>query len=360
MNPKIQKVLQKLEASGFEAYIVGGYVRDHILGLETTDVDICTNALPKEVMRIFGIADSHNYGSVSFTKGEYSFDITTYRCEENYHRRKPQEIKYVDNLITDIKRRDFTINSLCMNVNGTIIDLLNGADDLHHRLIRVIGNPIQKLTDDPLRILRAIRFSIILDFNLDESILKFINYHKDLIRDLSFTRKQEEINRIIASKNAGTGLKLLKELDLLSVLDISYNEEVVIVPDILGIWAQMKYAPEYPFNRSSMTTIKNIREILARGTIDNLDLYNYELYICTVAGEILGKDRRDIAQRYANLPIKNSRELAINSKDILRILSLEPSPKIKIINEDILKQILSNNLANEYQEIRKYLLRKWK
>jgi len=360
MNIKIQKVLAKIEANGFEAYIVGGYVRDHVLGIESTDIDICTNALPRDVIKIFNLTINHSYGSVSFVSGKYSFDITTYRSEQKYDRRRPGEVEYVDNLITDIKRRDFTINALCMNKDGTIIDLLNGLPDIKKGIIRVIGDNDQKLTDDPLRMLRAIRFSVTLGFTIDEQIIKFINYHKELIKELSYTRRQEEINRIISSKNAATGLRVLKELDLLEVLEISYDDSLVIVPDILGIWAQMKYHEDYPFIRSSASTINAIRQILDKGTISNLVLFNCELYIATVAGEILGYDRKDLASRYAALPIKSSNELKINSQDIFSILEIEPSPKVKLIFQDVLEQVLNGELANDYEEIKKYLLSKWK
>ena len=175
MNSKIVNVLNKIEEHGFEAYIVGGFVRDYILGTESTDIDICTNALPKDIIKIFAIKkDIVNYGSINIKDGKYNYDITTYRMETNYDKRKPQKITYVNNLLTDIQRRDFTINSLCMNSSGQIIDLLNGKIDIDNHFIRVIGDLKQKLTDDPLRMLRAIRFATILDFRIDPLILSFI------------------------------------------------------------------------------------------------------------------------------------------------------------------------------------------
>ena len=360
MEAKVQKVLNKIEEHGYEAYVVGGYVRDHLLGIETTDIDICTNALPKDVMAIFELPTNHTYGSVSFTLGKYNFDITTYRSEAGYDKRKPTEVEYVNSLITDLKRRDFTINALCMNSSGVIIDLLNGREALDNRIICSIGDVEKKFTEDPLRILRAIRFSITLDFELSQDILKFINERKELIKTLSYYRKQEEINRIISCKNAELGLRTLQELGLLELLEISYDANLVIVPDILGIWAQMTYSDAYPFTKSSTETIKAIRKILARGIIDNLTLFNYSLYISTVAGEILGIDRATITSMNANLPLKSAKDLAINSKDIFEILELEPSPKVKVIYNDVLERILTQELENDYEKIKEYLINKWK
>ena len=143
MNLKIQKILSKIESNGFEAYIVGGFVRDYLLDIYTTDVDICTNALPKDIMTIFDIKKAPViYGSVSIPDGEYNFDITTYRTESNYEKRRPLTINYTSNLLEDIKRRDFTINALCMNKDGQIFDYLNGKKDIADRIIRVIGNTV--------------------------------------------------------------------------------------------------------------------------------------------------------------------------------------------------------------------------
>jgi len=360
MNNKVQKVLEKIEENGYEAYVIGGYVRDHLLNIETTDVDICTNALPKDIIEIFEEGTSPGYGAVAFNQSGFSFEITTYRTEGGYDKRKPTDITYVDNLITDIKRRDFTINAICMSSTGEILDLLNAREDLQNRKIKAIGDVNIKLAEDPLRILRAIRFAVVLDFDIDEEIIKFINYNKELLGTLSYYRKEEELNRILASNNAEKGLKLLKELDILEVLGINYPDDIVIVNDILGIWAQMRYNEEYPFNKTSQETITAIRKILDKGIIDNLTLFNYNLYISTVAGEILGIDRSTISNLHASLPIKDINQLAINNKDILEILEVEPSPKLKIIHQDVVENILNENLLNEYEQIKKYLLSKWK
>ncbi len=359
MNSKIKKLLEKIESNGFEAYVVGGFVRDNILGINTTDVDICTNALPKDIIKIFNVSGNHiNYGSISVSDDKYNFDITTYRKESNYDKRVPLEIEYVNNLITDLKRRDFTINTLCMNSNGQIIDILNGKEDLEKRVIKVVGDSNQKLSEDPLRILRAIRFSIILDFDLDEEIIKFIHLNKSLIKTLSYTRRQEELNRIFASKNVAQGLKVLKELDLLEVLEIDYNE-IKIVPDILGIWAQIKWSEKYSFTKSSLETINAIRKIILVGEINNKILFDYELYISMVAGEILGYKQQDITKRYSMLPINSVKDLKINSGEIFDILNIKPSPKVKLILNDLISAVLDNKLDNNYDSLKEYLLNKW-
>ena len=125
MNNSIKKILNKLEKNGFEAYVVGGYVRDYLLNITSYDVDICTNALPKDIIKVFKIKKGvSNYGSIGFKIGKYNYDITTYREDGEYNNHKPKSIRYVDNLLIDLKRRDFRINSICMNSEGKIFDYL--------------------------------------------------------------------------------------------------------------------------------------------------------------------------------------------------------------------------------------------
>jgi len=360
MNTEIKSVLEKIEENGYEAYVVGGYVRDYLLGIESVDVDICTNALPKNVINIFNIKkETVSYGSISLKNGNYNFDITTYRKEDTYVNRRPQKIEYTSNLILDIMRRDFTINSICLNKEGQIFDYLNGRDDIKNKKIKVIGNTYEKLTEDPLRILRAVRFAVILDFDIDEEIINFISSNKNLISNLSYTRKKEELDKIFSSKNALKGLRLLKKLDLCSVLEIDYDK-IVVVQDLLGIWAQINFSNNYPFTKNNLNIIKKLRNILEAGEITNYTLYKEALYISLVAGEILGVDKKEINEKYHNLSVHSKEELVINSKDIIDILNIKPSSIIKLIYEDILIKVLNNELNNNYEDIRKYIIDNWK
>ena len=164
------KLLKEITSHSYKAYIVGGFVRDHLLGIESNDIDICTNATPKEIKEIFedSCLPNEDYGSVIVERRGITFEITTFRKEIEYvDNRRPIEIKYIDDLYQDLLRRDFVINTLCMDDNGRILDYLGGKEDLSKRVIRTIGDATSKFSDDSLRILRAIRFATILDFSLD-------------------------------------------------------------------------------------------------------------------------------------------------------------------------------------------------
>ena len=167
------KFLKTIEDNGFEAYIVGGFVRDYILGIESNDVDICTNAKPSDIRKIFKdkCLPNQEYGSVVVIVKNVRFEVTTFRREITYiDNRKPVEFEYIDSLLEDLQRRDFTINTICMDKDKNIIDVLSGKNDILRREINTVGNSFDKLSQDSLRILRAIRFATVLDFKLSSDV----------------------------------------------------------------------------------------------------------------------------------------------------------------------------------------------
>ena len=177
MYNKAIEVLNIFFNNGFDAYIVGGYVRDKLLGIKTNDIDICTNAKPKDIVKLFDIQsnDETQYGAVKIIYKNYNFDVTTFRRDIKYEdNRKPVKIKYINDLKKDLLRRDFTINTLCIDKDGKIIDLLNIKDDLDKKIIKTVGNPRYKIKEDSLRILRAIRFASVLDLEIDSKTKAYI------------------------------------------------------------------------------------------------------------------------------------------------------------------------------------------
>ena len=357
MEKTITDVLDAIENAGFEAYIVGGYVRDLIRGYQTTDIDICTNALPKDLNEIFKIGNTRDdiYGAYKIVTGKYNFDITTYRKDLNYIGRKPTEIEYVSNLITDLERRDFTINSLCLNRNNEIIDLLGGKEDIDNKIIRVIGDVKTKLTEDPLRILRALRFSVTLDFDIDEEIIEFIKNNKELLKTLSVSRKKYEIQSILLSENLEKGIKLIKELDLEDSLGVKIPDKLISVSDINGMWAQVEVLEDNFFTKEEKSMRKSIQNILEYGKIDNNVLFEHGLYNSGVAGRILGLEIKDINEQFEALPIKNIKDIDITSEVIINLFKIEPSVIIKEIMNDVKEEILNNKLGNNRESIIKYL-----
>ncbi len=250
--------LKKLESSGYEAYIVGGYTRDYLLGNHSYDVDITTSATPDEVRSVFEIDTKDNYGSISIKDGDFSIDITTYRLERSYDKRKPGVVEYTKDIREDLYRRDFTINAICMDSKYSIFDPYDGRKDLNDGIIRSIGRIDEKMDEDPLRMLRALRFSILYDFKIEESLYSYIQSHLNKIANLSYERKRREIESIW--ENCGPdGLYRLGEMIPLSILDISINRKLKN-GNITSLWAQIDYGESYNFNREFTASIKKERE----------------------------------------------------------------------------------------------------
>lgn len=203
-------ILNIIENNGYKAYIVGGYPRDKYLGIESTDIDICTNAKVADLELMFNDIDTKykNYGNCIVHMNNYNFEITTFRKEKYLKNRNDVEIDFIDSINEDLIRRDFTINALCIDKDGKYIDILNSINDLDNKTIRLIGN-IDRLKDDPLRILRAIRFSGNLNFKLDNYLIEGINKYGYLIANLSNNKINEEINKMNSN-----GISLLKQYNL--------------------------------------------------------------------------------------------------------------------------------------------------
>ena len=350
MEKNIKKILETLENEGYQAYLVGGYVRDYLLGVTSFDVDIATDALPKDIHRIFN-SSKNNYGSVNIKVDKLNVDITTFRKDLNYVNRRPSKVVYINNLKEDLERRDFTINAICMNKNGKIIDLLNGCKDLDRRTIKMIGSIDVKLKEDPLRIMRAIRFACILDFKIEEELYEKIKEYSYLVGDLSKERIKNELDKILISKNYKYGLELMKDTKISEVLEINYDD-INYVDDLLGMWAQVKVL-NIPFTNVEKGNIIKITEVLDIGKIDNEVLYKYGLYISRVAGKILNIKTTLISKMYNKLPIKSREDIDIKSSDIINLYG-----DGKIIG-DIYKllesEILKKRLKNKKSEILKYL-----
>lgn len=192
MYQKALNILKIIDNLGYEGYIIGGYPRDKYLNMETYDIDICTNMLPEEIIKNFNVTKNNGYGSLII---DNLFEITTYR-KDRYNDSRFPEIEYVSKLEEDIIRRDFTINTLCIDLNGNYLDLMNARKDLDNKIIRTIKSADESFREDPLRIIRALRFMIDLDFLLSDDVKESIIKNKYLLRKISNERIKREIDKI--------------------------------------------------------------------------------------------------------------------------------------------------------------------
>ncbi|MZK49744.1 CCA tRNA nucleotidyltransferase [Clostridium beijerinckii] len=219
MPKNVTLIIDRLLENGYEAYMVGGCVRDCILGKEPKDWDITTNAKPLEVVELFDkvILTGLKHGTVTVMLNKESYEITTYRSDGEYEdNRHPKEVKFVSSLKEDLARRDFTINSMAYNDISGLVDYFNGVEDLGKKIIRTVGDPRKRFDEDALRMLRAIRFSAQLDFTIDRLTLNSIKELKDNIRNISKERVREEFNKILL--NNPRKIEILRECGILEYI----------------------------------------------------------------------------------------------------------------------------------------------
>lgn len=240
---KIISIIETIENEGFSAYIVGGSVRDLILGIEPNDWDIATNGTPDEIEGIFGKLDDYRiktlgkkHGTITLFESDNSrtalSEITTFRIDGRYSdARHPDSVKFSSSLSEDLRRRDFTINALAMDKNGKIIDPLMGLKDIEERIIKAVGDPAARFNEDALRILRGIRFEGELaeyDFLMDKKTEEMMLSCKKLLSKISKERIQAEFNKILISRGASFVLRKYQEI-IEFIIGFSYQDNLNLI-----------------------------------------------------------------------------------------------------------------------------------
>ncbi len=208
ISSKAKIVINALADAGFSAYIVGGCVRDYFLGNQTSDTDITTSAKPCEVEKI--LADKNikvvetglKHGTVTAVIDKTPFEITTFRTDGEYKdSRHPQSVEFVEDVEQDLKRRDFTVNAMAYNDERGLVDLFGGREDIENRIIRTVGEPDARFKEDALRIMRALRFSSVLGFDIEEKTKKSIFDNMYLLENISAERIFSELSKLLCGKN---------------------------------------------------------------------------------------------------------------------------------------------------------------
>jgi len=227
---RIKKIIAKFQENNAEIYIVGGAVRDLILGREANDWDFTTNLTPEEMKKLFPKNSFYNnaFGTLSIVeKNGEIFEVTTFRTERGYSdSRHPDEIKWGKTLVEDLERRDFTINALAIdykNSQSEIIDMFEGQKDLENKLIRTVRNPDERFGEDALRLIRAVRIAGQIGFKIEERTLESIKKNTGLIKNVAGERIRDELFKILLSSTPSLGINLLKESGLL----------VEIIPELI-------------------------------------------------------------------------------------------------------------------------------
>ncbi len=225
---EVKEVLQALVDAGFEAYIVGGCVRDMTVDHEPKDWDVTTNAKPEQIQEIFPDSFYENdFGTVGVKvkpflkvgKKDREHDIvevTTYRIESTYSdNRRPDEVRFAKTLEEDLSRRDFTMNALALDINNNLIDPFGGQKDIKNKLIKAVGNPVERFEEDALRMMRAVRFAAQLNFTIEPNTFDAIKQKNELLKNISIERVRDEFIKIILSNHSRHGVQILHDTGLL-------------------------------------------------------------------------------------------------------------------------------------------------
>ena len=213
---EVTAVLHRLEQAGHQAYMVGGCVRDRLRGVAPDDYDLTTSARPEEVMALFPgwcIPTGLQHGTVTVRQGEKSFEVTTFRSDGAYtDSRHPDAVYFSDTLAEDLKRRDFTVNAMAMDVRGELTDLFGGQEDLRAGVLRCVGDPATRFGEDALRMMRAVRFASVLGFRIEGATAQAIREHCGLLRNIAVERLQVEMTKLLCGKDAGKVLMAWPEV----------------------------------------------------------------------------------------------------------------------------------------------------
>lgn len=221
MLPITCKPIEILHKCGYEAYLVGGCTRDALMGRQVSDTDITTNALPDEIKAIFShyktLDIGIKHGTVTVLMDDTAYEITTYRAETDYtDHRHPGKVQFGVSLYEDLARRDFTVNAIAFDGKETLVDPFGGSEDIKRKLIRCVGDPVLRFDEDALRILRGIRFSSVLGFEIEEKTLAAMRTCKNLLRYVSAERVWKELSKLILGKDCAR--VILQCHDILSVV----------------------------------------------------------------------------------------------------------------------------------------------
>lgn len=379
-------VLKQINEAGYEAYFVGGSVRDLLLNRHIHDVDIATSAYPMEIKQIFKktIDTGIKHGTVTVLYEGESYEITTFRTESGYQDfRRPDHVTFVQNLSEDLKRRDFTINALAMDVDGNIIDHFDGLGDLEKHLIRAVGKAENRFHEDALRMMRAVRFMSQLQFTLEPETEQAIKNNHELLSKISIERIRDEFVKMGTAADSQRAFQVF--------LDTALSEEV---PDFRGkkenlaLYPQLNFSPTTEANlwalmiillklpndkiphfmrmwKNSNAMERQVADIVAFFDLisshapNNYDLYKagLETIVSTIdLAHILGQpiNGSALVDSYEALPIKNNRDLAIDGHFLLKN-GIPAGPRVGLLLEEIKKAVLEGIINNNEASITEFI-----
>lgn len=387
---KALPILKKIRSAGYEAYFVGGSVRDALLNRPIHDVDIATSSYPEETKRIFKrtVDIGIEHGTVLVLEEDGEYEITTFRTEDVYVAyRRPSQVNFVRSLDEDLKRRDFTVNAFALAPDGEIVDHFGGLDDLEHKILRAVGEPKERFNEDALRILRGLRFLASLDFTLEEKTFAAMKSHAHLLEKISIERSFIELDKLLVAPFWKKGLRAfvdceayryLPQLDDQAPALLAMTEEMTDTVFVSSIqaWAalllEMKCQNPRGFLKAwktssqfqkEVTAIMAIYELRLEQPVDRRILYHYGRDLVCLAERLreakgLAVDYESIDAIYKDLPIYDKHEIVVNGADLIKQLGLTPGPSLGEHLSAVELAIVDGDLANDRSAILEFVRRR--
>ncbi|WP_433742809.1 CCA tRNA nucleotidyltransferase [Falsibacillus pallidus] len=386
---KALPVLKRIEEAGYEAYFVGGAVRDYLINREIHDIDIATSAFPEEIKVIFKstVDVGIEHGTVLVIEEGEPYEITTFRSESDYKDyRRPDKVTFIRSLNKDLERRDFTMNAMAMDRTGIIIDPFHGKDAIEKRLIQTVGSADERFTEDALRILRAVRFAGQLGFRLENRTQEALGKHAHLLEHIAIERILAEFEKLLNGKSKKESIQLLTEAEIhhylpgLSDKGTAINE--IAKADINPLtsnqmWLFLLFILEEPapqeFLKRWKMPLKKIKylskslQILrnrAKREWELLDLYEAGLQSAIdveIVYRVINKQDpetkmiEEMKLRFESLPIQERGELDVTGNDLMSWRGQAGGPWIKETMQKIEYAVLNGIIKNEKAIIKEWL-----
>ena len=367
------RVIEMLEAQGFEAVIVGGAVRDYLLDRPFNDVDVATNALPEQVKDVFSntVDVGIQHGTILVLDGGEPIEVTTYRAESEYiDFRRPEQVFFVRDLSEDLKRRDFTINAIALRASGELVDLYGGQRDLQAKVIRAVGDASERFQEDALRMLRAIRFQAQLGFTIEVETFAALQANAALIEHIAMERIAQELTKVFTGNFTAQGIKAILSSGLSEHLPGTFDGacwQIVKIDTAEQGWAYFyclnaahdgHILSAYKCSNKLKAYAKSVEELVQLDVWDEVTYFDYELESLLFAGRVLnalGKSKvreTDIVKAKEGLVIQSFQELAVTGKDIVEWSSGKKGPWIKERLNSLKRAVLSGEVTNDRTHIK--------
>jgi tRNA nucleotidyltransferase (CCA-adding enzyme) len=384
-------VLKKFEKAGYDAYFVGGSVRDFLLSNPISDVDIATSATPDEVKSIFPktVDIGIEHGTVLVLFQNQSYEVTTFRSEAEYEDyRRPKDVTFIRNLTDDLKRRDFTMNAIAMDSVGRLIDPFNGQAAIQNKIIQTVGNAKERFQEDALRMMRALRFVSQLSFEMESETRKSLSNLVPLLEKIAIERKRTEFEKLLVGKNRKAAIQIMLETNLYCFLP-GLNSRLEQIEKILSfeldvlnkkeMWSLLLYCLSLGQNtiegflRNWRLPLKEIREIQQQQLFLHkrlkqewtlLDVYTAKPEIIVSVERLYQtikgfKDNETISHLiclYENLAIKDRSEMEVTGNELISWFERKGGPWVKEILSGIERAIIEGKVVNQKDIIKEWLM----